>query len=136
MCHSEEFHKYVITHYTIKGAEVAKWICSWRRITQYIKRSAESRKQQIIISFPLYCLVLAGNHSNAIDPNHLFWVMLVSGNISRCQKCTGNILRAVNGKPLPPPEDNTKSKFCFRIPRDVFFNCPIMSITMSVYLVF
>lgn len=48
-----------------------------------------------------------GNQSSAqlIDPNHLFWVVLVCGNISRCQGCSGKILRTANGKPLPPPDD-------------------------------
>ena len=40
-----------------------------------------------------------------INPNYLFWVMLVSGNISRCQGCSGKIERSPNGKPLPPPDD-------------------------------
>ena len=34
----------------------------------------------------------------------LFWVFFITGNISRCQGCTG-ILRAGTGKPLPPPDD-------------------------------
>ena len=34
-----------------------------------------------------------------------FWVMFVSGNISRCQDCSGKIWRGVNGKPLLPPDD-------------------------------
>ena len=35
----------------------------------------------------------------------LFWVMMISGNISRCQGCSGKILRGGNGKPLPPPDN-------------------------------
>ena len=35
----------------------------------------------------------------------LFWVMMISGNISRCQGCSGRILRGGDGKPLPPPDD-------------------------------
>ena len=35
----------------------------------------------------------------------LFWVLLITGNISRCQGCSGKILRAGTGKPLPPPDD-------------------------------
>ena len=41
--------------------------------------------------------------SPIIDSN-LFWVILVSGNISR-QGCANKILRDANGKPLPPPND-------------------------------
>ena len=33
------------------------------------------------------------------------WVMMISGNISRCQGCSGRILRGGDGKPLPPPDD-------------------------------
>jgi hypothetical protein len=44
-------------------------------------------------------LTASGGATN-IDPNYLFWVMIVGGNISRCQGCSGKIL-----KPLPPPED-------------------------------
>ena len=43
--------------------------------------------------------------NHVIDPNYLFWVMLVCGNISRCQGCSQKILRSANGKPLPPPDD-------------------------------
>ena len=43
--------------------------------------------------------------SATINPNYLFWLMFVSGNISRCQGCSGKILRNSVGKPLPPPED-------------------------------
>ena len=40
-----------------------------------------------------------------IDPNYLFWVTILSGNISRCQECSGKILRNSDGKVLPPPND-------------------------------
>ena len=40
-----------------------------------------------------------------IEYNRLFWVMFISGNISRCQGCGGKIERASDGKPLPPPQD-------------------------------
>ena len=40
----------------------------------------------------------------------LFWVMIVSGNISRCQGCSEKILRGVDGKSLPPPDDNIRNK--------------------------
>ena len=43
--------------------------------------------------------------SNTIDPPCLFWVMIVFGNISRCQGCTERIMRGPGGKPLPPPGD-------------------------------
>ena len=36
---------------------------------------------------------------------HLFYIMFISGNISRCQGCAGRILRTPDGKPLPPPDD-------------------------------
>ena len=35
----------------------------------------------------------------------IFLVMMLSGNISRCQGCSGKILRGGDGKPLPPPDD-------------------------------
>ena len=35
----------------------------------------------------------------------IFWVMMISGNISHCQGCSGKILRGGDGKPLPPPDD-------------------------------
>ena len=35
----------------------------------------------------------------------IFLVMMLSGNISRCQGCSGRILRGGDGKPLPPPDD-------------------------------
>ena len=40
-----------------------------------------------------------------IDPNYLFWVVILSGNISRCQGCSKKILRNSDGKVLPPPND-------------------------------
>ena len=40
-----------------------------------------------------------------IDPNYLFWVMFLVGNISRCQGCGGKIERGPDGKVLPPPND-------------------------------
>ena len=40
-----------------------------------------------------------------IDCNNLFWVLLISGNISHCQGCLGKIMRGSDGKPLPPPDD-------------------------------
>lgn len=68
--------------------------------------------------------VLAGARSNAIDPNHLFWLMLVSGNISRCQGCSGKILRGADGKPLPPPDDivlQHKEQVLFQNPKTGLF---------------
>ena len=50
--------------------------------------------------------VLAGARSSTIDQNHLFWIMLVSGNISHCQGCGGKILRDASNNPLPPPDDD------------------------------
>ena len=43
--------------------------------------------------------------TSVIDPNYLFWVVLLSGNISHCQGCLGKILRSSDGKVLPPPDD-------------------------------
>ena len=43
--------------------------------------------------------------ASVIDPNHLFWVMILSGNISCCQGCSDKILRNSDGKPFPPPND-------------------------------
>ena len=43
--------------------------------------------------------------SAAANFGHLFYVMYISRNISRCQGCSGKILRAPDGKPLPPPDD-------------------------------
>lgn len=40
-----------------------------------------------------------------IDPHCLFWVVIVSGNISRCLGCFERIMRGPDGKPLPPPDD-------------------------------
>ena len=40
-----------------------------------------------------------------IDINYLFWFVFVSGNIARCQGCSGRIMRDGGGKPLPPPND-------------------------------
>ena len=45
------------------------------------------------------------NTVNITDPHCLFWVMIVFGNISRCQGCTERIMRGPGGKPLPPPGD-------------------------------
>ena len=45
------------------------------------------------------------NTGNVIDPHYLFWVMIVFGNISRCQGCSERIMRGPSGKPLPPPDD-------------------------------
>ena len=43
--------------------------------------------------------------SVAANVGHLFYIMYISGNISRCQGCSGKILRTSTGKPLPPPDD-------------------------------
>ena len=43
--------------------------------------------------------------ASVIDPNYLVWVMILSGNISRCQGCSGKIMRNSDGKVLPPPDD-------------------------------
>jgi len=40
-----------------------------------------------------------------ININYLFWFVFVSGNIARCQGCSGRIMRDAGGKPLPPPND-------------------------------
>ena len=36
----------------------------------------------------------------SIDPKYLFWLVVLGGNISRCQGCSGKIFKS-----LPPPED-------------------------------
>ena len=33
------------------------------------------------------------------------FLVIISGNISHCQGCSGKILREGDGKPLPPPDD-------------------------------
>ena len=43
--------------------------------------------------------------SNVIDPHCLFWLMIVYGNISKCQGCSERIMRGSDGKPLAPPGD-------------------------------
>jgi len=66
--------------------------------------------------------------TNVINPNYLFWVMLVSGNISRCQGCSGKILRASNGKPSLHQMIlffSTRNRCYSRIQIQVFFNCPM-----------
>lgn len=70
--------------------------------------------------------VLAGAQacSKVIDPNNLFWILVVSGNISRCQGCSGKILRAANGSPLPPPDDivlQHKEQVLFQNPKTGLF---------------
>ena len=50
--------------------------------------------------------------------------MLVCGNISRCQGCSGKILRREGGKPLPPPDDlvvQHKEYVLFQNPRSGVF---------------
>ena len=68
--------------------------------------------------------VLAGDRSNPIDLNHLFWLMFLSGNISRCQGCAGKIMRGIDGKPLPPPDDivlQHKEQVLFQNPKTGLF---------------
>ena len=43
--------------------------------------------------------------SPRIEMSNLFWVMFLTGNISRCQGCGGKIERGADGKVLPPPND-------------------------------
>ena len=43
--------------------------------------------------------------ASIVDPNDLFWVTMLSGNISRCQGCSGKILRNSDGNVLPTPND-------------------------------
>ena len=62
--------------------------------------------------------------TGVIDPNHLFWVMFVCGNISRCKGCSGRILKAPNNKPLPPPDDlviQHKEHVLFQNPKSGMF---------------
>ena len=42
---------------------------------------------------------------SSIDLNYLFWIVFVSGNISRCQGCSNKIMQSADGKALPPPND-------------------------------
>ena len=57
---------------------------------------------QVLSNFNQTC---TSNANSVIDPKYLFWVVFVGGNISRCQGCSGKIMRDSNGKPLPPPND-------------------------------
>lgn len=43
--------------------------------------------------------------AGTVNASNLFWIMFISRNISRYQGCLGKILRAPDGKPLPPPND-------------------------------
>ena len=55
-----------------------------------------------------------------IDPHRLFWVKIVSGNISRCQGCSERIIRGADGKPLSPPDDlvlQHKEQLMFQNPK-------------------
>jgi len=75
------------------------WMCLFRR-------TATSTNSSTLISQVVPLLHNLQSPDNAIDPNnYLFWVMLVTGNISRCQGCGGKIKRCASGKPLLPPED-------------------------------
>lgn len=66
-----------------------------------------------LIKFNVISQVLSGSSSSTavnppasmIDPNYLFWIVFVSGNISRCQGCGNKIMRNADGKALPPPND-------------------------------
>ena len=40
--------------------------------------------------------------SNIVDP---FWIVPLFGNVSRCQGCSEKIMRTLDGKPLPAPDD-------------------------------
>ena len=58
------------------------------------------RKTTLRSTFQRYIIL-----RSVVDPKYLFWVVFVGGNISRCQGCSGKIMRDSNGKPLPPPND-------------------------------
>ena len=60
---------------------------------------------QVLSSFNSANQLCTSKASSLIDPKYLFWVVFVGGNISRCQGCSGKIMRDSNGKPLPPPND-------------------------------
>ena len=61
------------------------------------------------------------HNSNTPEPVDvdLFWVHSVKGNISRCTGCAQRDLRAVNGKPHPPPHD-----LCLQHKEQVLFENP------------
>ena len=54
---------------------------------------------------PLPLRVHQGQHLSSIPISYLFWVMILSGNISHCQGYSGKILRNSDGKPLAPSND-------------------------------
>ena len=51
------------------------------------------------------CTTALNTSVSSINLNYLFWIVIVSGNIARCQGCSGKIMRNSDGKPLPPPND-------------------------------
>ena len=95
-------------------------ITSTSTVTTAASTSATSNSQNIdvnqaanalanIISILSGCTSTLNTASNStvssIDGNYLFWIVFVTGNISRCQGCLGKIGRGPDGKPLPPPDD-------------------------------
>ena len=62
--------------------------------------------------------------SPQIEPHNLFWLVLLAGNISRCQGCGGKIERGIDGKVLPPPNDlvvQHKEQVIFQNPHSGIF---------------
>ena len=58
-------------------------------------------------------------NSSTADFTHLFYLLTISGNISRCQGCTGKILRG-----SPPPDDlivQHKEQVLFQNPNTGYF---------------
>lgn len=75
--------------------------------------------------------------ASVIDSNYLFWVMILSGNISRCQGCSGKILQNSDGKLLPPTKIwyyNTKSKSFSIIQKPECTNCQVITGMFSIML--
>ena len=55
------------------------------------------------------------------DPAGIFWVMVISGNISHCQDCSGKILQGESGKPLYDLVVQHKEHVLFQNPRSRTF---------------
>ena len=55
------------------------------------------------------------------DPAGIFWVMVISGNISHCQDCSGKILQGESGKPLYDLVVQHKEHVLFQNPRSCTF---------------
>ena len=74
-----------------------------------------------------------------IESNHLFWVMFLVGNISRCQGCGEKIEKGPNGKVLPPPNDlvvQHKEQVMFQNPNTGHFSCHMTTAMFIIIHVF